>query len=895
MATYRLFIEMSPSNADTEEALIHAVKTTPIIDNHAHPLLKVSAIKKYPLLSITTEAYGDALADARKSLSHFRAVKQLSVVLKCDATWDAVEEAIRRQQLRNYDAWVKRCLSGLEIVLVDDGLDNVDNVEPYTYFDRFTNIRAKRIIRLEQVAADIIEQAFKRCHTADGALGSVIDTFQKVMSRSLADPDVVGFKSVICYRTGLEIPRTMDLGTAVRVLKRLYEERKASGDEKFTRLDHPGLSEYFVHRLACLIRDSGGRPKPIQFHTGLGDNDITLTKSSPAHLQEFIREYPTVPIVLLHAGYPYTREIAYLATVYSNVYADIGEVFPCLSRHGQEEILRNILELCPGSKILFSTDGHWFPETFFLAVEQIRSVLLTVLSELVRAGDLSWVQAIKLVEDILFSNSNKLYRLKLRMRPLARAEGTGVGGSSLDLQTLTDYCELRKDEVRWLRVCWIDMTATLRMRAIPMRRALSLLRDGEDFSFGITKASLGLLQNDHLAPGVTAAGEYRLHPDLKTLRPGPRKGHVTVMGDFKEKDGSLVQFCPRSVLKQTLEKASRQGLTFVLGFEIELVLVRRNGEGLRAEGEPRVDEEVRTRVGLRTPTPGNKYDPLDGDGHAWSAGRAMEHDAAASVLEEAILQLDAAGIYIEMLHPESANGQYEVILPKAPSLEAVDILLYAREILSSCAASKGFRMTLHPKPFAMACGTAAHVHMSMSSRDGQENIYRPFYAGVLRHLRAIAAFTYSNPVSYERVQDGCWAGGTWVAWGTQNRETPLRKIEGSHWELKCMDGLANPYLALSAIILSGLKGIADDETLIWGDCQEDPASLSEALREELKVQEKLPASLQEALVALEDDKELCELLGNGLAERYIAVKTAEMKMIESMEDAERRQWIMERY
>lgn len=882
-------IEMSSGNADTEEALIQAVKTTPIIDNHAHPMLKVSAIKKYPLLSITTEAHGDALADARKSLSHFRAVKQLSVVLKCDATWEAVEEAIKRKQLCNYDAWVKRCLSGLEIVLVDDGLDNGENVEPYTYFDRFTNIRAKRIIRLEQVAADIIEHAFKRYHTADGALGCVIDTFQKAMSRSLADADVVGFKSVICYRTGLEIPRTMDLGTAVRVLKRLYEERKAPGGEKFTRLNHPGLSEYFVHRLACLIRDSGGRPKPIQFHTGLGDNDITLTKSSPAHLQEFIREYPTVPIVLLHAGYPYTREIAFLATVYSNVYADIGEVFPCLSRHGQEEILRNILELCPGSKILFSTDGHWFPETFFLAVEQIRSVLLTVLSELVRAGDLSWIQAINMVKDILFNNSNKLYRLKLPMRPPARADGMGAGGSFLDLQTLINYCELHKGEVRWLRVCWNDMTATPRMRAIPMRRVLSLLRDGEDFSFGITKASLGLLQNDHLAPGVTATGEHRLHPDLKTLRPGPRKGHATVMGDFKEKDGSLVQFCPRSVLKRTLEKALRQGLTFVLGFEIELVLVRRNernGEALR-DGESLVAGE-----GLQNR--GNKYDALDGDGHAWSAGRAMEHDAAASVLEEAILQLDAAGVYIEMLHAESANGQYEVILPKAPALEAVDILLYAREVLSSCAASKGFRMTLHPKPFAMACGTAAHVHISISSTDGQENDGY-FYAGILRHLRAIAAFTYSNPVSYERVQDGCWAGGTWVAWGTQNRETPLRKIEGSHWELKCMDGLANPYLALSAIILSGLKGVADEETLIWGDCQEDPASLSEAQREELKVQEKLPASLQEALVALKDDKELCELLGDGLVERYIAVKTAEMNMIESMEDSERRQWIMERY
>src|SRR5690606_32672319 len=102
--------------------------------------------------------------------------------------------------------------------------------------------------------------------------------------------------------------------------------------------------------------------KPIQFHTGLGDNDMTLSKASPALLQDFIRAYPTVPIVLLHASYPFTREAGYLASVYANVYADIGLIFPCLSQDGQETALRQILELCPWSKILWSTDGHYFPE-----------------------------------------------------------------------------------------------------------------------------------------------------------------------------------------------------------------------------------------------------------------------------------------------------------------------------------------------------------------------------------------------------------------------------------------------------------------------------------------------------------------------------------------------------
>lgn len=865
---------MSLGNMDTEDALIRAVKFTPIIDNHAHPLVKASAIKKYPLLSITTEAHGDALNDTPYSLSHIRAVNRLSGLLQCDATWEAVEEAIRDQHQHKYTAWAKRCLSGIETVLVDDGLDDSSNVEPYTYFDWFTNTRAKRIVRIEQVATEIIEEACTVFSTPEGALGRVIDQFQNVINRYIAAPEVVGFKSVICYRTGLNIPRTMNVSAAVRVMNQIYQERRGPEGKSFTRLEHSGLNEYFVHRVAGLIRDSQEhRKKPIQFHTGLGDNDITLTKSSPAHLQEFIKEYPTVPIVLLHAGYPYTRETAYLATMYTNVYADIGEVFPCLNRDGQEQILRHMLELCPWNKILVSTDGHWFPEIFFLAAEQVREAVLNVLTDFVRRGDLTWEQAVTLVGDIFYNNSNKLYSLKLRPWAAGKLEAAWNGGS--DRLTTSQHALSRflagGKEPRFLRVYWNDMTAMPRMRAIPMRRVKDLLRKREDISFGVTKAGLGLLQTDQLAPGVSATGEYRLYPDFGTLRLGPREGHITAMGDFKEKDGSPVQFCPRSLLKRTLERAFRQGLVFTLGFEIELVLVRR------------VETEI-------------KYDTLNGDGHAWCIGRAMDH-AAASVLEEAVLQLDEAGVYVETLHPESANGQYEVVLPKAPALEAVDTLLYARDIISNCATAKGLKMTLHPKPFAMECGTAAHMHLSISSTNGGNNarVYEPFYAGVLKHLNAIAAFTYSNIVSYDRVKDGCWAGGTWVAWGTQNREVPLRKIEGSHWEFKCMDGMANPYLAISAVLLAGSQGVAAEEKLIWGDCLRDPAALSDAERKTLNVTKKLPASIHEALDSLRDDDELIELLGAPLVRRYINVKTAETAMLEKMGDEERRRWVMERY
>lgn len=138
-------------------------------------------------------------------------------------------------------------------------------------------------------------------------------------------------------------------------------------------------------------------------------------------------------------------------------------------------------------------------------------------------------------------------------------------------------------------------------------------------------------------------------------------------------------------------------------------------------------------------------------------------------------------------------------------------------------------------------------------------------------------------------------GNRWVTWGTQNRETPLRKIEGSHWEIKCLDGLANPYLALASILFAGASGFAAKEKLLWQDCEVDPASLTDNDRKELNVSEMLPASVEEALRALEDDEEMTDLLGSELIEKYSSVKHFELRFLRSMEDEERRQFLVARY
>lgn len=98
-----------------------------------------------------------------------------------------------------------------------------------------------------------------------------------------------------------------------------------------------------------------------------------------------------------------------------------------------------------------------------------------------------------------------------------------------------------------------------------------------------------------------------------------------------------------------------------------------------------------------------------------------------------------------------------------------------------------------------------HMHMSFEPSSSQD----AFYAGILEELPSICAFTLGGFHSYDRVVDGAWTGGTWSAWGDQNHDTPLRRVDqkNAHWELKTLDGLANPYLAVASVLTAGRLGL----------------------------------------------------------------------------------------
>lgn len=255
--------------------------------------------------------------------------------------------------------------------------------------DRLAKAPSKRIVRIETVAERLMKGLLQDARESDLNENEYFTdtwlTFTEEFEREIQDAirahDVAGFKTVICYRTGLDIEP--DYVRAAREVGRPFERYVARSirRRKF-RIEKKALNDYLVLRTLEILSDNLTEPdgfsKPLQLHTGLGDNDINLRESNPAYLQPVIENYPHVPFVLLHSAYPYTRQAGYLATVYRHVYLDVGEIFPMVSKDGQKSILREALELTPGSKLMYSTDGHFFPETFWLANKQFREVWLEV-------------------------------------------------------------------------------------------------------------------------------------------------------------------------------------------------------------------------------------------------------------------------------------------------------------------------------------------------------------------------------------------------------------------------------------------------------------------------------------------------------------------------------------
>lgn len=396
--------------------------------------------------------------------------------------------------------------------------------------------------------------------------------------------------------------------------------------------------------------------------------------------------------------------------------------------------------------------------------------------------------------------------------------------------------------------------------------SIEALESAMEAGIGLTVAMQSFTMLDRLVPGGTygPVGEIRLVPDPDTftiLPYAPKSARLLV--DMVQLDRTPWPVCPRTFLKRMVARAAEQGLRVVAAFENEFYLARGDNEG--------------------------RFIPYDRSNCFSSIGM----DTAGGIIIDVVEALEKQGVVVQQYYPELGPGQQEISVRHTDALRAADQQIVVRETVRGVAAGHGVYATFAPKPFPDQAGSGCHIHFSLWDPEGHRNLLSdpsaPYgisplgyhaIGGVLAHLDGLVAITAPTVNSYRRLQPRFWSSA-YRCYGPDNREAALRipsqfwgrEAESTNFELKPCDPSSNPYLALGALIAASLDGIARQLPTPVAVTQ-DPAGLSEEERDRIGAS-RLPLTLDEALVALEQDAVLKEALGGPLATEYLLVKRAE--------------------
>ncbi|HET7494643.1 MAG TPA: amidohydrolase family protein [Candidatus Limnocylindrales bacterium] len=367
----------------------------PIVDNHCHSLLRRQPADDDAFRNHLTESTFPEIArdHVPTSLAYHIAIREMAILLDCEPTPDAVHAARRERGVE----WLTRQVvdrAAFKTWLIDTGY-GADATYSLDELRALVPCRIEEIVRLEPLIEGLILDA------AD--FDGFIDAYRAALD-GLRDRGIVGMKSVIAYRTGLHIG-AVEPDDARRAFAAVSDQGKREGR---LRIESKPLLDHLV---VIAVEEAGRQDVPIQFHTGLGDPDLDLTLVDPAALRLlFADRFRAAPIVLLHTGYPYVRSLAYLAAMFPNVYADMGETI--LFAPGEAtEIYRELIGLAPASKLLFSTDASLVPELYWLGARVGRRALGRVLEEHIADGAIDASVALDWAERILWRNAEAVYRL----------------------------------------------------------------------------------------------------------------------------------------------------------------------------------------------------------------------------------------------------------------------------------------------------------------------------------------------------------------------------------------------------------------------------------------------------------------------------------------------------
>ncbi|EKQ51295.1 MULTISPECIES: type I glutamate--ammonia ligase [unclassified Clostridium] len=419
--------------------------------------------------------------------------------------------------------------------------------------------------------------------------------------------------------------------------------------------------------------------------------------------------------------------------------------------------------------------------------------------------------------------------------------------------TKEDIIDLVKENgVKFIRLQFTDIFGTLKNVAITDKQ--------------LEKA----LNNECMFDGSSIDGFVRIEESDMNLRPNldsfvifpwrPQQGKVArLICDVYRPDGTPFEGDPRYVLKKAIADAAELGYSMNVGPECEFFLFETD-----ENGNPTTNTQDKGGYFDLAPT-----------------------DLGENARRDMTLALEEMGFEIEASHHEVAEGQNEIDFKYADALTTADNIMTFKLVVKSIAQRHGLHASFMPKPIFGINGSGMHVNMSLykdgknafvdeNDKNGLSKVAYQFIAGLLKHIKGVAAVTNPLVNSYKRLVPG-YEAPVYLAWSCKNRtaliRVPAARGAGTRVELRCPDPSSNPYLVLAALLQAGLDGIKNNLT----PPAEVEANIFAMTEEERKANgiDNLPNNLYEAVQFMKESELAKSALGEHIYENYIAGKAAE--------------------
>ncbi len=413
----------------------------------------------------------------------------------------------------------------------------------------------------------------------------------------------------------------------------------------------------------------------------------------------------------------------------------------------------------------------------------------------------------------------------------------------------------KEKKIKYFLISFVDLFGVLRSKLVPAHAIKDMQETGAGFA-GFA-AWLDMTPADSDMFGI---------PDPDSLIQLPWNKEVGWLASDLWMNGKPVDASPRIMLKKQIKKLSKQGLTMKSGVECEYFLISPDGDSIAdprdTQSKPCYDQSALMR----------RYD----------------------LIKEICDCMIEMGWGPYQNDHEDANGQFEMNWDYSDCLKTADRHTFFKYMVKTIAEKHGLRATFMPKPFENLTGNGCHAHISVwdgkknkfldkSNNFGLSKMAYNFLGGVIKHASSLSAFFNPTINSYRRINaPPTKSGASWspssISYTGNNRTHMIRIPDPGRFELRLMDGSANPYLLQASVLAAGINGIKnkiDPGKPLNCNMYEDFAKYPNL--------PKLPDELDQSLKQLKQNKEMNDAFGADVINSYIKLRSTEIKEFNNIE------------